>query len=173
MSWELRVWLPALPPSLSNVDLTTIERRTDHYALGFGADVGVKRRGGHEVLEVKTLERRKRRGCEKWRKTKPDATPDRTWVGCAKCRAKTTLPPPHDGVRVEVADVVFDNGVASKSVAFERGKPKDLYAACAAVFGLGDEWKAADLADALGPRGFVGGYPTALLEFGVDASNDR
>ena len=171
MSWELRLWLPALPESLQQVDFSKVERRTDLYALGLGDDVGVKRRNGTD-LEIKRREKRKKRGAEKWRKTKVEAADHATWVSCDKARAKTTLPPPHDGIKVEVADVRFENGVSSKSVAFEKGKPHELYAACGSVMGLGEEWTADDLQGALGPAGFVGGYPTALLRF-VSSPDER
>ena len=69
MSWELRLWLPTLPESLRDVDFSKVERRTDLYALGLGDDVGVKRRNGTD-LEIKRREKRKKRGAEKWRKTK-------------------------------------------------------------------------------------------------------
>ena len=164
MSWELRLWLPSLPESLQQVDFSKVERRTDLYALGLGDDTGVKRRNGTD-LEIKRREKRKKRGAEKWRKTKVEAADHATWVSCDKARAKTTLPPPHDNIKVEVADVRFENGISSKSVAFEKGKPHELYAACGSVMGLGEEWTADDLARALGPAGFVGGYPTALLRF--------
>ena len=93
-------------------------------------------------------------------------------MSCEKQRAKCTLPPPHDGIKVEVADVRFENGVSSKSVAFEKGKPHELYAACGSVMGLGEEWTADDLQGALGPAGFVGGYPTALMRF-VSSPDER
>ena len=48
MSWELRLWLPALPESLQQVDFSKVERRTDLYALGLGDDVGAHAR--EEVL---------------------------------------------------------------------------------------------------------------------------
>ena len=40
MSWELRLWLPALPESLQQVDFSKVERRTDLYALGLGDVIG-------------------------------------------------------------------------------------------------------------------------------------
>ena len=48
-------------------------------------------------------------------------------MGCAKQRAKCTLPPPHDGIKVEVADVRFENGVSSKSIAFEKEAPRRVW----------------------------------------------
>ena len=171
MSWELRLWLPTLPESLRDVDFSKVERRTDLYALGLGDDVGVKRRNGTD-LEIKRREKRKKRGAEKWRKTKVEATDHATWISCEKQRAKCTLPPPHDNIKVEVADVRFENGMSSKSIAFEKGKPHELYAACGSVMGLGDEWTADDLQGALGSSGFVGGYPTALLRF-VSSPDER
>ena len=143
MSWELRLWLPALPESLQQV-FSKVERRTDLYALGLGDDVGVKRRNGTD-LEIKRREKRKKRGAEKWRKTKVETVDNDTWMSCEKQRAKCTLPPPHDNIKVEVADVRFENGISSKSIAFEKGKPHELYAACGSVLGLGDEWTADDL----------------------------
>jgi hypothetical protein len=171
MSWELRLWLPTLPESLRDVDFSKVERRTDLYALGLADDTGVKRRNGTD-LEIKRREKRKKRGAEKWRKTKVEAVDHDTWISCEKQRAKCTLPPPHDGIKVEVADVRFENGIASKSIAFEKGKPHELYAACGSVLGLGEEWTADDLQGALGPAGFVGGYPTALLRF-VSSPDER
>ena len=89
MSWELRLWLPSLPESLRDVDFSKVERRTDLYALGLGDDVGVKRRNGTD-LEIKRREKRKKRGAEKWRKTKVETTEEATWMSCDKARAKTT-----------------------------------------------------------------------------------
>ena len=171
MSWELRLWLPALPESLQQVDFSKVERRTDLYALGLGDDTGVKRRNGTD-LEIKRREKRKKRGAEKWRKTKVEAVENDTWISCEKQRAKCTLPPPHDNIKVEVADVRFENGISSKSIAFEKGKPHELYAACGSVMGLGEDWAADDLQGALGSSGFVGGYPTALLRF-VSSPDER
>ena len=131
----------------------------------------MKRRNGTD-LEIKRREKRKKRGAEKWRKTKVEAVDNDTWISCEKQRAKCTLPPPHDGIKVEVADVRFENGSSSKSIAFEKGKPHELYAACGSVMGLGEEWTADDWEGALGSSGFVGGYPTALLRF-VSSPDER
>ena len=134
MSWELRLWLPTLPESLRDVDFSKVERRTDLYALGLGDDVGVKRRNGTD-LEIKRREKRKKRGAEKWRKTKVETVDNDTWISCEKQRAKCTLPPPHDGIKVEVADVRFENGISSKSIAFEKASPTNCTRRAGASWG--------------------------------------
>ena len=61
-----------------------------------------------------------------------------------------------------MADVRFENGISSKSIAFEKGKPHELYAACGpGVLGLGElRGRPMILQGALGPAGFEGGLPT-------------
>ena len=126
---EILAMCDGLDKCVVDGEVVSLNLRTQTFA-NFGTNQKVAQ------YERALIDARKKRGAEKWRKTKVETTEHSTWISCSKQRAKCTLPPPHDGIKVEVADVRFENGISSKSVAFEKGKPHELYAACGSVMGL-------------------------------------